>query len=207
MPSYHHSPAARGLEAVRNTSNGTDSLERVATQLNITTALSIVITTNTTLGRTYECALGLPSVVETRGGYLPDPREIAEARRYVSAPMIETVLLLAAAVTDLFRRRWSLLAETALLRHQLIMITDEPPERSLFPADRRSSQHGWPRATPRPLAPYSLDLDPHLRRVGHAACIGAFSHRSRRRHCTGNEHFAITPRGAAYSPSASRGPV
>jgi hypothetical protein len=33
---------------------------------------------------------------------------------------------------------------------------------------------------PRPPAPSSLDLDPHLRRVAHAACIGACSHRSRR---------------------------
>jgi hypothetical protein len=36
--------------------------------------------------------------------------------------MIETVLMLAAAVTDLFRRRWSLLAEIALLRHQLTVL-------------------------------------------------------------------------------------
>jgi transposase InsO family protein len=36
--------------------------------------------------------------------------------------MIETVLLLAAAVTDLFRRRGSLLAEIALLRHQLAVL-------------------------------------------------------------------------------------
>ena len=33
---------------------------------------------------------------------------------------------------------------------------------------------------PRPPAPSSLDLDPHLRRVAHAACIGACSHRSPR---------------------------
>ena len=75
---YHHSHAARGLEAVRNTSNGTDSLEFVATQLNITTALSIIITTNTTLGRTYECALGLPSVVEIT---YRDPPRIEWSRR------------------------------------------------------------------------------------------------------------------------------
>jgi len=36
--------------------------------------------------------------------------------------MIETVLLLAAAVMDLFRRRWSLLAEIALLRHPLTVL-------------------------------------------------------------------------------------
>jgi hypothetical protein len=57
-----------------------------------------------------------------RGGYFPDPREIAGARRNVCAPMVETVLSLAAAVADLFRGRWSLLAEIALLRHQLTVL-------------------------------------------------------------------------------------
>jgi hypothetical protein len=55
---------ASNLEAIRNTSNGTDSLELVATQLNITTGLSIVIATNTTLGGTYDCAVGGPAIIE-----------------------------------------------------------------------------------------------------------------------------------------------
>jgi hypothetical protein len=40
----------------------------------------------------------------------------------VRAAMIPSVLVLAAAVADLFRPRWSLLAEIALLRHQLIVL-------------------------------------------------------------------------------------
>lgn len=54
--------------------------------------------------------------VQRRGGYFPDPRESAGARRYVCAPVIETVLFLPAAVTDLFRRRCSVVA-IALVRH------------------------------------------------------------------------------------------
>ena len=38
----------------------------------------------------------------------------------------------------------------------------------------------WPRASRGRLRPPRLDLDPHLCRVVHAACIGAFSYRSRR---------------------------
>jgi hypothetical protein len=45
---------------------------------------------------------------------------------------------------------------------------------------------------PRPPAPSSLDLDPHLRRVAHAACFGPYSHRSPTRDCAGNEYFATT---------------
>lgn len=52
----------------------------------------------------------------------------------------------------------------------------------------RPLEHGGPRrdpgevarGQPRPPAPSSLGLDPHLRRVAHAACIGAFFDRSRR---------------------------
>lgn len=36
--------------------------------------------------------------------------------------MLEAVLVLAAAVADVFRPRWSLLAEIALLRHQLTVL-------------------------------------------------------------------------------------
>ncbi len=38
------------------------------------------------------------------------------------APMLEAVLVLAAAVADVFRPRWSLLADIALLRHQLTVL-------------------------------------------------------------------------------------
>jgi hypothetical protein len=36
--------------------------------------------------------------------------------------MLEAVLVLAASVADIFRPRWSLLAEIALLRHQLTVL-------------------------------------------------------------------------------------
>ncbi len=55
---------ASGLEAIRNTSNGTDSLELVALELNVTTGLSIIVTTNTVLGGTYDCVDGQGSIVE-----------------------------------------------------------------------------------------------------------------------------------------------
>ncbi len=55
----------------------------------------------------------------SRPGYFPDRREIQEFRRYPCAPMLQAVLVLAAAVADVFRPRGSLLTEIALLRHQL----------------------------------------------------------------------------------------
>jgi hypothetical protein len=58
----------------------------------------------------------------SRHGYFLDQREIRWPRRYLCAPMLEAVLVLAAAVADVFRPRWSLLAEIALLRHQLTVL-------------------------------------------------------------------------------------
>ena len=57
-----------------------------------------------------------------RHGYFPDQREIQGPRRYLCAPMLEAVLVLAVAVADVFRPRWALLAEIALLRHQLTVL-------------------------------------------------------------------------------------
>ncbi len=56
-----------------------------------------------------------------RGGYFPgtgNPR----AWRYLGAAMLEAIVVLAATVANLFRPRWSLLAEIALLRHQLTVL-------------------------------------------------------------------------------------
>ena len=60
--------------------------------------------------------------VSDRHGYFTDRREIRWFRRYLCAPMLEAVLVLAATVANLFRPRWSLLAEIALLRHQLTVL-------------------------------------------------------------------------------------
>jgi hypothetical protein len=43
-----------------------------------------------------------------RGGYFTDRQEIQRFRRYLCAPMLEAVLVLAATVANLFRPRWSL---------------------------------------------------------------------------------------------------
>jgi len=58
---------ASNAEAIRMSSTGasmTDTLEIVVTQLNITTGLSIVISSPTTLGGSYDCVVSPSSVVE-----------------------------------------------------------------------------------------------------------------------------------------------
>jgi hypothetical protein len=57
-----------------------------------------------------------------RHGYFSDRRELQGDRHYLRAPMLQAVLVLAAALADIFRPRWSLLAEIALLRHQLAVL-------------------------------------------------------------------------------------
>jgi putative transposase len=57
--------------------------------------------------------------LDGRPGYFSDRREIQGDRHYLRPPMLQAVIVLAAAVADVFRPRWSLLGEIALLRHQL----------------------------------------------------------------------------------------
>jgi putative transposase len=57
-----------------------------------------------------------------RDGYFSDRREIQGNRHYLCALMLQAVLVLVAAVAAAFRPRWSLLAEIALLRHQLAVL-------------------------------------------------------------------------------------
>jgi transposase InsO family protein len=57
-----------------------------------------------------------------RGGYLTDQREAPRSLRYPRAPMLEAVLVLAATAGEVFRPRCALLAEIALLRHQLAVL-------------------------------------------------------------------------------------
>jgi putative transposase len=57
-----------------------------------------------------------------RHGYLPDRSEVPYHRRYLRAPMLDALLTLVRAVAAARRPRWALLAEIALLRHQLTVL-------------------------------------------------------------------------------------
>ena len=59
--------------------------------------------------------------VRTRHGYLRDQREV-EGVGVTFALVLEAVLVPPAALADALRPRWTLLAEIALLRHQLTVL-------------------------------------------------------------------------------------
>ena len=90
------------------------------------------------------------------------------------------------------RTRFSIAAVAgAITKHPMRNLRRPALVRFSFAPARR-----WPRATRGRAAHASLDLDPHLRRVGHPACIGAFSHRSRRE--IARETSIWPPQGPAH---------